>query len=121
MARHRQHLFGVTKLIFVCLSGCSAEPDNQVSPHFDDQVTPRYAADGTELVRKHSGMTVSEFEAAVRGLSKAEVAARFGRPTAVEGDGAWRYDRLQVFDDDGSFQTRVYVVFDGTIARGAIQ
>lgn len=66
-------------------------------------------------------MTVSEFEAAVRGLSKAEVAARFGRPTAVGGDGAWRYDRLQVFDDEGLFQTRVYVIFDGSVARGAIQ
>lgn len=66
-------------------------------------------------------MSTSDFRQTVSGLRKSEVAARFGRPDSVHPDGSWRYDHLPVHDDEGGFQTGVYVVFDGSVARGAIQ
>lgn len=80
-----------------------------------------HASTEGERAARAQRMSTSEFRQTVTGLSKSEVAARFGPPDSVHPDGSWRYDHLPVDDDDGGFQTGIYVVFDGAVARGAVQ
>lgn len=102
--------------ISLALSGCSEASSGS---NGDENRASTYVR--SERAAPALRMSASEFRQTVSGLSKSEVAARFGRPDSVHPDGSWRYDHLPVHDDDGGFQTGVYVVFDGAVARGAIQ